>query len=85
MGDRRRRLSAVAAVLVGAVVLSGDMVHFQDNWDHRRVPARNFNKEQTTQSMERVAQLLKDEHAQLWINHDKDQSASVAQAPESVQ
>ena len=68
----------------GAVVLSGDMVHFQDNWDHRRVPARNFNKEQTTQSMERVAKLLKDEHAQLWINHDKEQSAGVAHAPEAV-
>lgn len=69
----------------GAVVLSGDMVHFQDNWDNRRVPARNFNKEQTTQSMERVAKLLQEQHAQLWINHDKDQSASVAHAPESVQ
>lgn len=68
----------------GAVVLSGDMVHFQDNWDHRRVPARNFNKEQTTQSMERVAKLLKDEHAQLWINHDKEQSSGVAHAPEAV-
>jgi glyoxylase-like metal-dependent hydrolase (beta-lactamase superfamily II) len=69
----------------GAVVLSGDMVHFQDNWDNRRVPARNFNKEQTTESMERVAKLLAEQHAQLWINHDKDQSASVAHAPESVQ
>ena len=68
----------------GAVVLSGDMVHFRDNWDHRRVPARNFNKEETTQSMERVAKLLKDEHAQLWINHDKEQSAGIAHAPEAV-
>jgi len=69
----------------GAVVLSGDMVHFQDNWDNRRVPARNFNKEQTTQSMDRVAKLLQEQHAQLWINHDKDQSAGVAHAPEWVQ
>ncbi len=69
----------------GAVLLSGDMVHFQDNWEHRRVPARNFNKEQTLQSMERVAKLLESEDAQLWINHDKAQSASVPHAPEFVQ
>jgi glyoxylase-like metal-dependent hydrolase (beta-lactamase superfamily II) len=69
----------------GAVVLSGDMVHFQDNWDHRRVPARNFNKEESAQSMERVAKLLEAEHAKLWINHDKAQSASVAHAPGFVE
>jgi ABC-type iron transport system FetAB ATPase subunit len=34
--------------------------------------------------MERVAKLLKDEHAQLWINHDKEQSAGIAHAPEAV-
>jgi N-acyl homoserine lactone hydrolase len=68
----------------GAVVLSGDMVHFQDNWTHRRVPARNFNQEQSVQSMERIAALLSTEHAQLWINHDKAQSATIPKAPEAV-
>ncbi len=29
----------------GAVVLSGDAVHFKDNWDNRRVPGFNFSKE----------------------------------------
>jgi len=69
----------------GAVILSGDMVHFQDNWTHRRVPARNFNKEQSVQSMERIAALLSSEHAQLWINHDKAQSATIPKAPEALQ
>ncbi len=69
----------------GAVVLSGDMVHFLDNWTHRRVPARNFNKEQSVQSMERIAALLSSEQAELWINHDKAQSATVPKAPETVQ
>jgi glyoxylase-like metal-dependent hydrolase (beta-lactamase superfamily II) len=69
----------------GAVILSGDMVHFQENWTHRRVPARNFNKEQSAQSMERVAALLSSEHAELWINHDKAQSASIPKAPEALQ
>jgi N-acyl homoserine lactone hydrolase len=69
----------------GAVVLSGDMVHFQENWTHRRIPSRNFNKEQSAQSMERVAALLSAESAQLWINHDKAQSAAIPKAPEPVQ
>ena len=69
----------------GAVVLSGDMVHFQDNWDHRRVPSRNFNKKQSLESMDRVGRLLEDEHAQLWINHDKLQSEGIAHAPQFVE
>jgi N-acyl homoserine lactone hydrolase len=68
----------------GPVVLSGDMVHFQDNWTHRRVPARNFNQEQSVQSMERIAALLTAEQAQLWINHDKAQSATIPKAPEAL-
>jgi glyoxylase-like metal-dependent hydrolase (beta-lactamase superfamily II) len=29
----------------GAVLLSGDAVHFKDNWENRRVPQNNDNKE----------------------------------------
>jgi glyoxylase-like metal-dependent hydrolase (beta-lactamase superfamily II) len=69
----------------GAVVLSGDMVHFQENWTNRRVPARNFDKQKTVQSMERIAAVLESEHAELWINHDKAQSASIPKAPAVLQ
>jgi len=68
----------------GAVVLTGDMVHFQENWDQRRVPARNFDKAQTLQSMERVAAILEQHNAKLWINHDKAQSDAIAHAPAFV-
>jgi glyoxylase-like metal-dependent hydrolase (beta-lactamase superfamily II) len=68
----------------GPVVLSGDMVHFQENWIHRRVPSRNFDKAQTSASMEKVAALLAKERAELWINHDKAQSATIPKAPEAV-
>ncbi len=69
----------------GAVVLSGDMVHFEKNWTNRRVPARNFDKQQSLASMERIARLLESEPAQLWINHDKVQSDSVPKSPQLVQ
>src|SRR5438552_16710680 len=58
----------------GFVLLSGDAVHFQDNWTHRRVPSMNVNREQTLASLQRIAALLEERKAQLWINHDKAQS-----------
>jgi N-acyl homoserine lactone hydrolase len=66
----------------GVVVLSGDAVHFKSNWDNRRVPALNADKEQTVASMEKIADVLKNDHAQLWINHDKAQRDTLKMAPE---
>ena len=57
----------------GAVLLTGDAVHFKSNWENRGVPANNFNKDQTLASMQRLADILAKEKAQLWINHDRAQ------------
>jgi N-acyl homoserine lactone hydrolase len=65
----------------GALLLSGDAVHFTDNWENRRVPDINFNKEQTAASLQRMAEVLAKEKAQLWINHDKAQRDSLKMAP----
>ena len=65
----------------GALVLSGDAVHMQDNWTHKRVPSMNTSKDQTLASMERLAKVLADQKAALWINHDKPQSATLKYAP----
>ena len=66
----------------GDVVLSGDVVHFQSNWDNRRVPGFNTDKAQSSASMEKIARLLDDKHAQLWTNHDKPSSDARHHAPE---
>jgi len=66
----------------GAVLLTGDAVHFQDNWDNRRVPSFNTNKDQTLASMQRIADFLAKEQAKLWINHDKPSSDELRHAPE---
>ena len=66
----------------GPVVLSGDAVHFKANWDNRRVPGPNFNKEQSLASMQRIADIVDKEHGQLWINHDKPQSDAQKKAPD---
>src|SRR6202051_4457585 len=57
----------------GALLLSGDAVHFKENWDNRRVPEFNSNEEQSRASMQRMANIMAKEKAQLWINHDKAQ------------
>jgi N-acyl homoserine lactone hydrolase len=69
----------------GPVILSGDMVHLQDNWMHRRVPSFNFNREQSLASMEKVAGIMQKTGAKLWINHDKVQSDTIPKAPSYVE
>jgi N-acyl homoserine lactone hydrolase len=65
----------------GYIVLSGDVVHFQSNWDHRRVPSFNTDSAQSVASMNKVARVLADKHAQFWINHDKPSSDARRHAP----
>lgn len=69
----------------GAVLLSGDAVHFRDNWEQRRVPSMNASREQTLASMDRIAAVLAERRAQLWINHDQPQSQRLRHAPESYE
>jgi N-acyl homoserine lactone hydrolase len=66
----------------GARVLSGDAVHFRSNWENRRVPSGNTDKDQTLASMQRIADLLAKEKGELWINHDKAQRDTLKMAPE---
>jgi N-acyl homoserine lactone hydrolase len=65
----------------GAVLLSGDAVHFRSNWENRRVPAGNTDKEATVHSMEKMAGILAKEKAVLWINHDKAQRDTLKLSP----
>ncbi|WP_410708285.1 N-acyl homoserine lactonase family protein [Bradyrhizobium sp. BWA-3-5] len=66
----------------GAIVLSGDAVHFKANWDNRGVPAMNVNKDATLASMQKISDTLTKEKAQLWINHDKAQRDGLKMSPE---
>jgi N-acyl homoserine lactone hydrolase len=66
----------------GAIVLSGDAVHFKENWDNRRVPSMNFNKDETVASMQKISDTLAREKAQLWINHDQAQRDTLKMSPQ---
>lgn len=65
----------------GPVVLSGDMVHLTENWTAKRAPAFNYSAEQSLRSMQEVAELMQRTGAKLWINHDREQHATLPKAP----
>jgi len=69
----------------GIIILSGDVAHFESNFVHRRVPEFNFDAEQTKASMDKIDRIIKSEKAQLWINHDTEQCATIPHAPQWVE
>ena len=69
----------------GTVILSGDVVHFERNFVHRRIPVFNFDAGQTRSSMDKIDRMIRSEAARLWINHDTEQSATIPRAPQWVE
>lgn len=65
----------------GAVLMSGDLAHFRENWDARRVPSINYDKAQTIAWMNRAAEVLRTQNAQIWINHDRAQRDLLRMSP----
>jgi N-acyl homoserine lactone hydrolase len=65
----------------GALLLSGDAVHFTANWINRGVPVQNTDKAASVASMDKMAGLLKANNATLWINHDKPQRDTLKLVP----
>jgi N-acyl homoserine lactone hydrolase len=49
--------------------------------EHRCVPTMNHDVEESRSSMARVDTIVREESAQLWINHDIVQSATIPHAP----
>jgi glyoxylase-like metal-dependent hydrolase (beta-lactamase superfamily II) len=66
----------------GYVLLTGDAVHFQSNWDNRRVPGFNADRQLSLASMDKLARIVDEKHAQLWINHDKPSGDARRHVPE---
>src|SRR5947209_14052163 len=54
----------------GNVVLSGDAVHFRENYDADGVPAFNFDRAQTVASVERLKKIAANLKATVIIQHD---------------
>ena len=55
---------------MGPVVLSGDLVHFRENWEGSGVPWFNISRADSVASIERVKQLVANLKATFIIQHD---------------
>jgi len=54
----------------GPVILSGDAVHFRENFDTGGVPIFNYDRAQTVASIERIKKILANLKGTLIIQHD---------------
>jgi glyoxylase-like metal-dependent hydrolase (beta-lactamase superfamily II) len=57
----------------GFVILSGDVVHSEENFMRNIVPSLNTNKQDSLASMGKIRALIAKYNATLFINHDKKQ------------
>ena len=55
---------------MGPVVLSGDLMHFRENYDSNGVPAFNTDRAQTLASLDRVKKIAANSKATVIIQHD---------------
>jgi len=62
-------------------ILSGDAVHFRENFDTNGVPWFNFDRAQSLASMDRIKGLIKSQKATLIIQHDERDIAKLPKFP----
>ncbi|CAG2159970.1 N-acyl homoserine lactonase family protein [Cupriavidus numazuensis] len=65
----------------GFVILSGDVVHLEGNFERSIVPSLNTNNQESVASMNKIRKLIETYKAKLFINHDKKQSDQLKLIP----
>lgn len=68
----------------GAVLLSGDLYHSEDNRQQRRMPVFNVSRADTLASMERIELILRNRPAKLVIQHSVDAFQALPRAPQFI-
>jgi N-acyl homoserine lactone hydrolase len=69
----------------GTVVLAGDLFHYPEERTTGRIPTFEFNAEQSRAARARIEKFVKDNNAQLWIEHDIATHAALPRAPQYVE
>jgi glyoxylase-like metal-dependent hydrolase (beta-lactamase superfamily II) len=69
----------------GPVLLSGDLVHLMYSWQNNIVPGFNFDVAASRRSIAAMKDVVAATGAQIWVNHDKEQHASIPKAPAYVE
>ena len=65
----------------GFIILSGDVVHLQENFEKNIVPSLNTDKAASIASMDKVRRMVATYQAKLFINHDKAQADTLKLLP----
>ncbi len=65
----------------GFIILSGDVVHSEENFERNIVPSLNTDKAESIASMEKIRQMIAEYKATLFINHDKKQTDKLKLLP----
>ena len=66
----------------GAIIISGDIAYYEDNYLKKGIPTFNTDKEESLASIEKVKQLIEKENAQLWIQHDATHFETLKLSPD---
>jgi N-acyl homoserine lactone hydrolase len=65
----------------GGVVLSGDLYHYSEARELKRLPTFDFNPEQSAVTRAAIEKFLDQKGARLWIQHDFTANAKLNKAP----
>jgi N-acyl homoserine lactone hydrolase len=65
----------------GFIILSGDVVHLEENFEKDTVPSLNTDKAASIASMERIKRMMAAYKAKLLINHDKAETDKLKLIP----
>jgi len=76
---------AVKLAKRGLVVLAGDLYHYPEERTTGRTPSFEFNAEQSKASRAKIEQFVKDNKAELWIEHDIATHAKLPRSPQFVE
>jgi len=66
----------------GAIMLSGDLYHFEVSRSIQAVPIFNTDKEETLRSMKKIEDMVIKENAQFWIEHSLELANGLKLSPE---
>lgn len=66
----------------GPIVLSGDLYHYPEEREQKRVPTFETDQAQTVVTREAIEKFLKESGAQLWIQHDYIANSKLKKAPQ---
>jgi N-acyl homoserine lactone hydrolase len=65
----------------GPVVLSGDLYHYPEERQLKKIPTTEFDRDQSAASRAAIEAFLTKSHAQLWIQHDFNGNSKLKKSP----